>query len=154
MQVNRYWRVIYSIRWNCTLLRNRLSKLNSVILTILLDWVLQDDFSEVPPFQGYSRAKRIYKTILPDAIHPQVGAAVTNIYFFINVRKGGGGGSTLCPQSRAGNLPYVRKGGGDSTSGADPVFLGHPDPYPGKYRIRNLYPLNEPCNSNFLLKLS
>ena len=32
----------------------------------------------------------------------------------------------------------------------DPVFLGHPDPVPGKYRIRIriLYPQKDPCNSN------
>ena len=40
-----------------------------------------------------------------------------------------------------------------STSVADPVFLGHPDPDPdpGKYRIRILYPENDPCNYNFLV---
>ena len=33
---------------------------------------------------------------------------------------------------------------------SDPVFLGHPDPDPGKYRIRILYPQKDPWNSNFL----
>ena len=38
---------------------------------------------------------------------------------------------------------------------SDPVFLGHPDPDPGKYRIRILYPQKDPCNSKFLvIKLS
>ena len=40
---------------------------------------------------------------------------------------------------------------------ADPVFLGQPDPdpNPGKYRIRILYPQKKTCNSNFLvIKLS
>ena len=34
---------------------------------------------------------------------------------------------------------------------SDPVFLGHPDPDPGKYRIRILYPQKDPWNSNFLV---
>ena len=32
----------------------------------------------------------------------------------------------------------------------DPVFLGLPDPDPGKYHIRILYPKKDPCSSNFL----
>ena len=34
---------------------------------------------------------------------------------------------------------------------SDPVFLGHPDPGPGKYRIRILYPQKDPCNYNYLV---
>ena len=34
----------------------------------------------------------------------------------------------------------------------DPVFLGHPNPDPGKYRIRILHPQKDPCNLNFLVK--
>ena len=35
---------------------------------------------------------------------------------------------------------------------SDLVFLGHPDPDPGKYWIRTLYPIKDPYNSNFLVK--
>ena len=35
---------------------------------------------------------------------------------------------------------------------SDPVFLGHSDPDPGKYRIWILYPQKDPCNLIFLLK--
>ena len=34
---------------------------------------------------------------------------------------------------------------------SDPVFLGQPDPDPGKYRIRIVYPQKDPCNYNFLV---
>ena len=34
-------------------------------------------------------------------------------------------------------------------SGLDPVFLGHPDPDPGKYRIRILYPQKDPLLFKF-----
>ena len=34
---------------------------------------------------------------------------------------------------------------------SDPVFLGHPDPDPGKYRTRIIYPQKDPCSSNFLV---
>ena len=34
----------------------------------------------------------------------------------------------------------------------DLVFLDHPDPDPGKYRIRILYPQKAPCNSKYLVK--
>ena len=34
---------------------------------------------------------------------------------------------------------------------SNPVFFGHPDPDPGKYRIRILYPQKTPCYSNFLV---
>ena len=41
---------------------------------------------------------------------------------------------------------------------SDPVFLGHPDPDPGKYqiRIRILYSQKDPCDFNFsrYIKLS
>ena len=39
-----------------------------------------------------------------------------------------------------------------SVADPDPVFLGHPDPDPGKYRIRILYQQKDPCNSNFHVK--
>ena len=46
----------------------------------------------------------------------------------------------------------------DSVAEPDQVFLGQPDPdqYPGKYRIRMLYPQKDPCNSNLFryIKLS
>ena len=38
-----------------------------------------------------------------------------------------------------------------SVADPDPVFLGHPDPDPGKYRIRIFYPQKDPYNSNFLV---
>ena len=37
-------------------------------------------------------------------------------------------------------------------SDPDPVFFGPPDPDPGKYRIRILYPQKDPCNLIFLVK--
>ena len=45
---------------------------------------------------------------------------------------------------------------GLKSSVADPdqavlVFLCHPYPDPGQYRIRILYPQKDPCNSNFLV---
>ena len=38
-----------------------------------------------------------------------------------------------------------------SVADPDPFFVGHPDPDPGKYGIRILYPPKDPCNSNFLV---
>ena len=35
---------------------------------------------------------------------------------------------------------------------SDPVFLGHPNPDPGKYRIRILYPQKDPCSLVILVK--
>ena len=39
----------------------------------------------------------------------------------------------------------------NSVADQDPVFLGHPDPDPGKYRIRILYPQKAPVIQIFSL---